>query len=469
MNIYKNSKIKYPSEAPGGDENKVFIDSIKAREILDSRGEPTVEVDLTTDFGVFQASVPSGASKGKYEAVELRDEDGRGVKKAIENIERVIAPVLVKEDKSSFQPFAAARVSKEDATCQKRLDDILIKLDGTKNKSRLGANAILAVSMAICRAGAAAKNLPLYKYISNLSISEIDRLPRPCFNVINGGLHAGNELDFQEFMIVPQKNSFSENLKIGTEIYHQLKKTLAKKYGKLATNLGDEGGFAPPIRVPEEALDLILEAAKKLNYEIKIILDVAASRFFKNGRHPRTGAPASREALASRPTAQYKMKIGVFTKDGLLRYYEKLVKNYPILGLEDPFAEDDWEGWEALSLKSKIKEQKSKFLVIGDDLLTTNPERIKLAHEKDACNAAIIKINQIGTVSEALEAVKLAKSFGWKIIVSHRSGETNDDFIADLAVGIGADFIKSGAPFPKERMAKYNRLLKVEEEIRSAI
>ena len=252
MNIYKNSKIKYPSEAPGGDENKVFIDSIKAREILDSRGEPTVEVDLTTDFGVFQASVPSGASKGKYEAVELRDEDGRGVKKAIENIERVIAPVLVKEDKSSFQPFAAARVSKEDVTCQKRLDDILIKLDGTKNKSRLGANAILAVSMAICRAGAAAKNLPLYKYISNLSISEIDRLPRPCFNVINGGLHAGNELDFQEFMIVPQtpykskdytgqENSFSENLKIGTEIYHQLKKTLAKKYGKLATNLGDEG------------------------------------------------------------------------------------------------------------------------------------------------------------------------------------------------------------------------------------
>jgi len=450
MNIYKNSKIKYPSEAPGGDENKVFIDSIKAREILDSRGEPTVEVDLTTDFGVFQASVPSGASKGKYEAVELRDEDGRGVKKAIENIERVIAPVLVKEDKSSFQPFAAARVSKEDATCQKRLDDILIKLDGTKNKSRLGANAILAVSMAICRAGAAAKNLPLYKYISNLSISEIDRLPRPCFNVINGGLHAGNELDFQEFMIVPQKNSFSENLKIGTEIYHQLKKTLAKKYGKLATNLGDEGGFAPPIKFPEEAIELILEAAKKLNYEIKIILDVAASRFFKNGRHP--------------PTAQYKMKIGVFTRDGLLRYYEKLVKNYPILGLEDPFAEDDWEGWEALSLKSKIKEQKSKFLVIGDDLLTTNPERIKLAHEKDACNAAIIKINQIGTVSEALEAVKLAKSFGWKIIVSHRSGETNDDFIADLAVGIGADFIKSGAPFPKERMAKYNRLLRIEEK-----
>jgi len=422
MNIYKNSKIK----------------SIKAREILDSRGEPTVEVDLTTDFGVFQASVPSGASKGKYEAVELRDEDGRGVKKAIENIERVIAPVL----------------SKEDATCQKRLDDILIKLDGTKNKSRLGANAILAVSMAICRAGAAAKNLPLWKYISNLLIYEINRLPKPCFNVINGGLHTRNELDFQEFMIVPQKNSFSENLKIGTEIYHQLKKNLAKKYGKLATNLGDEGGFAPPIKFPEEAVELILEAAKKLNYEIKIILDVAASRFFKNGK--------------------YKMKIGVFTRDRLLRYYEKLVKNYPILGLEDPFAEDDWEGWKILSsmnlrfispLSSKFKAQSSKLLIIGDDLTVTNPERIREAKEKEAGNAMIVKINQIGTVAEALEAVKLAKSFGWKIIVSHRSGETNDDFIADLAVGIGAEFIKSGAPFTKERMAKYNRLLRVEEKL----
>ncbi|MDP2864259.1 MAG: phosphopyruvate hydratase [bacterium] len=413
--MYKNSKIK----------------SIKAREILDSRGMPTIEVELKTNLGKFLASVPSGVSTGKYEAVELRDEDGRGVKKAIKNIERVIAPVL----------------SKEDATCQKRVDDILIKLDGTKNKSRLGANAILAVSMAICRAGAAAKNLPLYKYISNLLIYEINRVPNPCFNVINGGLHARNELDFQEFMIVPQKNSFSENLKIGTEIYHQLKKNLAKKYGKLATNLGDEGGFAPPIKFPEEAVELILEAAKKLNYEIKIILDVAASRFFKNGK--------------------YKMKIGVFARDGLLRYYEKLVKNYPILGLEDPFAEDDLEGWKILSSMNLrfISPLSSKLLIIGDDLTVTNTNRIKTAYSKKACNGIIIKINQIGTVTEALEAVKLAKSFGWKIIVSHRSGETKDDFIADLAVGIGAEFIKSGAPFTKERMAKYNRLLRIAEAL----
>ena len=415
------------------------IHSIKAREILDSRGNPTVEVDLETNLGIFRASVPSGASRGKYEAVELRDGGkryhGMGVLKAVNNVNKIITPKL----------------KGKDVTRQKEIDELLIKLDGTENKSKLGANAILAVSMAVCRAGAAAKNLSLYQYIFHQFFQCNEEraryiLPRPCFNIINGGAHAGNELDFQEFMIVPQGKIFSKNLQIASEIYQELKNLIKKKYIDLAINVGDEGGFAPPIKLPQEAIELILEAAKKLNYEIKIILDVAASKFFKNGK--------------------YKMKIGVFTRDGLLRYYEKLIKNYPILGLEDPLAEDDWEGWEKLISNSQFLI--SKPLVIGDDLTVTNPKRIELAQEKKACNAAIIKINQIGTVTEAIEAANLAKSYGWKIMVSHRSGETCDDFISDLAVGIGADFIKSGAPARGERVAKYNRLLKIEKEIHSA-
>jgi len=415
------------------------IHSIKAREILDSRGNPTVEVDLETNLGIFRASVPSGASRGKYEAVELRDGGkryhGMGVLKAVRNVNEIITPKL----------------KGKDVTRQKEIDELLIKLDGTENKSKLGANAILAVSMAVCRAGAAAKNLSLYQYIFHQFFQCNEEraryiLPRPCFNIINGGAHAGNELDFQEFMIVPQGKIFSKNLQIASEIYQELKNLIKKKYIDLAINVGDEGGFAPPIKLPQEAIELILEAAKKLNYEIKIILDVAASKFFKNGK--------------------YKMKIGVFTRDGLLRYYEKLIKNYPILGLEDPLAEDDWEGWEKLISNSQFLI--SKPLVIGDDLTVTNPKRIELAQEKKACNAAIIKINQIGTVTEAIEAANLAKSYGWKIMVSHRSGETCDDFISDLAVGIGADFIKSGAPARGERVAKYNRLLKIEKEIHSA-
>jgi len=430
------------------------IKSIKAREILDSRGNPTIEVELETDFGKFLASVPSGASKGKYEAVELRDGGkryhGMGVIIAVKNINEIIGPKLIEKD----------------PTCQKEIDDLMIELDGTENKAKLGANAICGVSMSVCRAGAAAKNLPLWKYISTLLIYEINRIPKPCFNVINGGAHAGNELDFQEFMIVPQAptpnsgGGFSENLRIGTEIYHQLKGILSKKYGKLATNLGDEGGFAPPIKFPEEAIELILEAAKKINPApyaqsnsvkqsdrglgggVKLILDVAASQFFKNGK--------------------YKMKIGVFTREGLMRYYEKLIKNYPILGLEDPFAEDDLEAWQIANGKLQM----ANLLIVGDDLTVTNPKRIKMAKEKETCNSIILKINQIGTVTEALEAAKLAKEFGWKTIVSHRSGETNDDFISDLAVGIGADFIKTGAPARGERIAKYNRLLKIEEEIK---
>jgi len=450
MDILKNRDCPFM-------EKNSKIKNIKAREILDSRGNPTIEVELETDFGVFRGSVPSGASKGKYEAVELRDGldarpsreaggpvlgkryHGMGVLKAVKNVNEIIGPKLIGEDTVN----------------QTKIDEILINLDGTENKAKLGANAILPVSMAVCRAAAAAKNLSLYQHINEIytgltcvKLTPVRpvSLPIPCFNVINGGAHAGNDLDVQEFMIVPQKMSFSENLQVASEIYHQLKEILEKKFGKLATNLGDEGGFAPPIRFPQEAIELILEAAKKLNYEVKIILDVAASQFFKNGK--------------------YRMKIGVFSREGLLNYYSDLIQKYPIMGLEDPFSEDDFAGWKMLNSKFLIPN--SKFLIIGDDLTVTNPRRIKMAKEKEDCNAIILKINQIGTVTEALEAAKLAKEFGWKIIVSHRSGETNDDFISDLAVGIGADFIKAGAPARGERVAKYNRLLKIEEELRWA-
>ena len=415
------------------------INSLRGREILDSRGNPTVEVDLTTGLGIFRASAPSGASKGKYEAVELRDGgeryQGMGVMAAVNNVNKIIAPELKGKDVKN----------------QKEIDKLMVKLDGTKNKSKLGANAICGVSMAVCRAGAVAKNTSLYKHISEVPSSKSQvpsfNLPKPGFNVINGGVHAGNDLDFQEFMIVPQMESFSENLRIGAEIYQTLKKILSKKFGSFTTNLGDEGGFTPPVRSPEQTIGLILEAAKKLNYEkkVKIILDVASSQFFIDGK--------------------YKTKIGVFTSEGLTRYYLDLIKKYPIVGLEDPFSEDDWQGWQMLM--SNIKGQKSKVLIIGDDLTVTNPERIKMAKEKSLCNGMIVKINQIGTVSETIEAVKLAKSYNWKIMVSHRSGETNDDFIADFAVGLGADFIKSGAPARGERVAKYNRLLKIEEELKN--
>lgn len=415
---------------------KPKIKKIFAREILDSRGNPTVEVEVETNFGKFLASVPSGASKGKHEAVELRDGGkrflGKGVLKAIKNVNKIIAPKLIQRD----------------PTKQKEIDEILIKLDGTKNKSKLGANSICPLSIAFCKAGAKFENLYLWKYINKISSLKIKpskfNLPRPAFNIINGGTHAGNDLDFQEFMICPREKLFSENLRIGVEIYQKLKEIIRKKYGKMATNLGDEGGFAPPIKFPEEAIELILKSAMTLNYEkkISIILDVAASQFF-NGRF-------------------YKTKFGKFSGEKLAQYYWKLVKNYPIEAIEDPFAQDDFESWKKFfNLKPKI----SNLLIIGDDLLVTNLERIKMAKEKNLCNGAIIKINQVGTVSEAIEAVNLAKSFGWKIMVSHRSGETTDDFISDFAVGIFADFIKAGAPARGERIVKYNRLLKIENEI----
>ncbi len=404
------------------------IRTLNAREILDSRGNPTIEVSLKTEQCLVKASVPSGASVGKYEAVELRDNDkrynGLGVLKAINNINKTIAPKL--KDKSVVD--------------QKGIDNLLINLDGTDNKSKIGANAILAVSMAICRAGAIVSEKKLYNYIAHLYGQDKVSLPQLSFNVINGGVHAGNDLDFQEFMIVPKKKKINEAVREATEIYHSLKKDIKKRYSSMAVNVGDEGGFAPPVSDPEDAIKLILDNAK-----IGLIIDVAAGEF-KN-------------------TDGYKMGIKSFNGEEFVNYYLYLARKYPILGIEDPFHEDDWQNWHNLS--SRLKKQKSNLLIIGDDLLATNPKRIQQAEQEKACNAMILKINQIGTISESIQAAKLAKSFKWKIIVSHRSGETNDDFISDFATGISADFIKSGAPARGERVAKYNRLMEIEQELQN--
>lgn len=408
---------------------KSKIKNIKAREILDSRGNPTIEVALETDFGVFRASVPSGASKGSYEAMELRDGGtryrGLGVTKAIKNVEEKIFP----------------KIKNQDPKNQEKIDKIMIELDNTPNKSNLGANAILAVSMAVCRAGAAVKKLPLYLYINKYwENGSPNNFPLACFNVINGGAHAGNNLEIQEFMVIPQEKSFAKNLQVGCEIYQSLKEILKKVFDKRAINVGDEGGFAPQLSRDAEALDLLVQSMNKSKHNVKIGLDCAASQFYRND--------------------QYKIDDKVFFRGGLLLFYEDLLKKYPLIFLEDPFAEGDWQGFENIT-----KEMGANIDVFGDDLLTTNIERIKRAQKGKACNGLVLKINQIGTITEALEAAKLAKLAKWRIMVAHRSGETNDDFIADLAVGISADYIKSGAPARGERVAKYNRLLAIEEEV----
>jgi enolase len=411
------------------------IKSIKAREILDSRGNPTLEVECITDNGIFVDSVPSGASTGQREALELRDGGdrfgGKGVLTAVKNVNEIIAPKLMWLD----------------AYDQNKIDNILIELDGTENKSRLGANAILGVSMCVCRAGATFNKQPLYKHIADVAQNRKKLfIPQACFNVINGGAHAGNELDFQEFMIVPDGESFAENLRMASETYYKLKKIIKQNYSSFAINIGDEGGFAPPIDYPEVALGIIDKAIEAAGYagKIKINLDVAATNFKDGGDY-------------------YKTKMGVFSRDDLLSYYETLISNHAIIGLEDPFAENDWQGFVGAT-----ENFGKKIMIIGDDLLTTNSKYIKEAREKKACNAVLLKLNQIGTVTELINAAKLSQKYEWKNMVSHRSGETTDDFIADLAVGIGAEFIKSGAPARGERLAKYNRLLKIETEIYSA-
>ncbi|MDD4074268.1 MAG: phosphopyruvate hydratase [Candidatus Pacebacteria bacterium] len=411
------------------------IKSIKAREILDSRGNPTIEVDCLTDIGVFTSAVPSGASTGKNEAFELRDGGrrygGKGVLKAVNNINEIIGPKIIGAD----------------CTNQKEIDDIMIELDGTEGKYNLGANAIVGVSMAVCRAGACASSMSLHKYIAYLAGNKELKLPYPCFNIINGGAHADNDLDFQEFMIVPQANSFRENLRIGSEVFYQLKKILKEKYHEISIGAGDEGGFAPMINLPEVALSFIMKAIDGADYtsQVKIILDVAATQFYRKRENDESGF--------------YRFKTGFYSSAHLLNYYADLVNDYPIIGIEDPFAEEDWNSFKKINQRLG-----KKIMIVGDDLTVSNPELIKKGIEEKACNAVILKINQIGTVSEIIESARIAKENNWKIIVSHRSGETCDTFISDLAVGISAEYIKSGAPNRGERLAKYNRLCKIEDK-----
>ena len=404
------------------------IKNIEAREILDSRGNPTIEVELETENGFFIDSVPSGASTGEGEAIELRDNDedrylGKGVLSAISNIK------FISEELEGYSIH------------QKEVDDAMVSLDGTENKRKLGANAIMAVSLAVARAGAKAEKKELFEYIASISNNEI-KLPSPCFNVINGGKHAGNNLAFQEFMINFEGNKLKDQIKMASEFYHTLKDFISLKYGKEGINVGDEGGFAPALNDPKEALDLIAKTAKKLNYlgDIKIFLDIAASEFYDKKEN------------------KYNLSKGVsFEREELVKYYKELCYTYPIKSVEDPFEQNDFEGFRMLN-----QQMLGNLLIIGDDLTVTNTKFIEKAYEKNAINGLLVKINQIGTVSEAIEAVNLAKSYNYKIMISHRSGETNDDFIADFAVGLGAEYIKSGAPARGERIAKYNRLLKIE-------
>jgi len=413
--------------------------SVKAREILDSRGNPTVECDVVTENGLFRAAVPSGASTGTYEALELRDGDksrymGRGVLKAVKNINEKIAPLVLGMNPQN----------------QKEIDEKMIAADGTENKSSFGANSILAVSMAVCKAGAESKKTSLYKHIAQLAGTKEILMPVPSFNVINGGKHAGNELAMQEFMLLSvDAPSFAEGLRYGAEVFHTLRGIIKEKYGQNAINAGDEGGFAPNVQNAKEALDLLTLAIEKAGYngKVQIGMDVAASEFFDAEKKAYNLTFKSKE-----PT----WKSG----EEMVEYYVDLVKNYDIVSIEDPFDQDDWDSYAKLT--SAIGE---KIQIVGDDLLVTNVKRIKEGIEKKAVNALLLKVNQIGSITESIDACKMAQNAGWGVMVSHRSGETEDSFIADLVVGLATGEIKTGAPCRSERLAKYNQLLRIEEEI----
>ncbi|EQC27179.1 enolase 2 [Saprolegnia diclina VS20] len=431
------------------------IQSIKARQIFDSRGNPTVEVDLVTEKGLFRAAVPSGASTGEFEALELRDGGkdymGKGVLTAVKNVNEIIAPSLIGKNEVE----------------QKEIDQYMVEvLDGTQNewgwcKKKLGANSILAVSLAVCKAGAAAKNVPLWQHIADLAGNPTPCLPVPSFNIINGGSHAGNKLAMQEFMILPVgAASFTESMKIGSEVYHHLKKVINKRYGLDATAVGDEGGFAPNILENGEAINLIKEAIANAGYtdKVNIGMDVAASEFY-------TGKEDARYNLdfkdANAPEDQ---KISA---DALIEVYKSFIDqckdSSPIVSIEDPFDQDDWASW--IKFTEAVGDHVQ---IVGDDLTVTNPTRVKKAIETKACNALLLKVNQIGSIWESIEAVTMSKKAGWGIMASHRSGETEDSFIADLAVGLSAGQIKTGAPCRSERLAKYNQLLRIEEEMGEA-
>ncbi len=408
------------------------IMSIRAREVLDSRGNPTIEVDLQTETGAFgRAMVPSGASTGQHEAVELRDGDkkrfsGKGVRKAVENVNEKIAPELVGME-----------------VCEQRqIDSIMLDLDGTPNKSNLGANAILGVSIAAMRAAAQELDMPLYRYIGGIGAKT---LPVPFMNILNGGKHADTRIDVQEYMIVPAgAPSFAEALRYGAEVFHTLKKILSD--AGHVTSVGDEGGFAPNLKNNREPLEYIVKAIEKAGYkpgeDIYIALDPAASEFYHDGKYV---LKAEKKELDS---------------EKMVKYWEGLIKDFPIISLEDGLAEDDWDGWEYLT-----KRLGDRIQIIGDDLFVTNVERLQMGIDRKIANSILIKVNQIGTMSETLDTIELAKTHNYTNVLSHRSGETEDSTIADLAVALNLGMIKTGAPSRSERIAKYNQLLRIEEEL----
>ena len=419
------------------------VTSVVGREVIDSRGNPTVEVDVTTQDGTFRASVPSGASTGIYEAVELRDGGsrymGKGCLQAVANVNGPLTDVVMGKD----------------PTEQGALDQAMIDADGTDNKGNLGANAILGVSLALSKAGAAAKGVPLYQHFADLAGNSQLVLPVPSFNVINGGSHAGNALAFQEFMILPTgADTFKRSMEMGCEVYHHLKKVINDKYGQDATNVGDEGGFAPNIQSNREGVELLMTAIANAGYEqeVKIGMDVASSEFLtSDGRYDLDFKTENNDGSQ------------VITGEELGELYKELAREFPIVSIEDPFDQDDWAHYSQFTAAVGDDIQ-----VVGDDLLVTNPAKIREGIDKQACNALLLKVNQIGSVSESIEAVKLSKQAGWGVMTSHRSGETEDSYIADLAVGLCTGQIKTGAPCRSERLAKYNQLLRIERELGSS-
>jgi len=427
--------------------DKFLIETLKAREILDSRGNPTVEVDLTTKAGIsVRAAVPSGASTGIHEACELRDGVktrylGKGVTKAVESVNTTLNEAL--------KGMSVAE--------QKALDEKMIELDGTPNKSKLGANAILGVSLAAAKAAAAARGVPLFKHFADLAGNTGPMvLPVPCFNVVNGGSHAGNKLAFQEYFIIPVgAATFKEAMQIGAECYHTLKGIIKKKFGGDATLIGDEGGFAPPCDA-RGGCELVMEAIEKAGYKDKcqVGMDVAASEFKTEGKD-------EYDLGTWYPEAEREADPGLkMTGAQLADFYAGLCKDFPLITIEDPFDQDDWEGWKVFTEKVGEPTQ-----VVGDDLTVTNVSRVKKAIDEKACNALLLKVNQIGSVTESIDAVKMCKQAGWGVMCSHRSGETEDTTIADLAVGLCTGQIKTGAPCRSDRNAKYNQLLRIEEEL----
>lgn len=410
------------------------ITHITAREILDSRGNPTVEATVTIDKKFpGTASVPSGASTGSHEALELRDTDqkrygGKGVTRAVKNVTGPIAKKLI-----GMSPLA-----------QDKIDAVMIALDGTTNKQKLGANAMLAVSLACARASAAAKSLPLYRYLRTLTTAAKGTfsLPTPMMNVINGGVHADSGLSVQEFMVVPQQKTMAERVRCGAEVFHALKGILGNR--KLVTAVGDEGGFAPRLGTTTKALDTLMEAIRRAGYQpgkdVKLAMDVAASEFFKS--------------------RVYRFEKASHSATQLIALYTKLISSYPLCSIEDGLAEDDWENWQALT-----KSLGKQVMLVGDDLFVTNVQRLQKGIDERVANAILVKVNQIGTLSETLRAIELARQHHYRVIISHRSGETTDDFIADLAVGVNAEYIKTGSLSRGERIAKYNRLMAIEQEL----